>query len=198
MGQLSKLTNQHNVFNYLHRNITAMLVVLTVFSPAAAAEVTQVAAPRFMLWITEPIGATNAIQCNLQISPATFLKLQMNKSTLTEQDVIAWDTRKALWTLDPVRFGRSKSMEELQDHCFVLAIDGKLASSGVVLADYSARLIRFPTISVHHRNEFLDMQLTEGFYGSHSQPILVDEINTVLTKLPSQNRDGKDTKAEKH
>lgn len=167
------------MFNLSRYIAVAMLFALVEMPSTVAAEILSPFTPRLELWITEPIGATNASQCNLQASPAT---LPLTQPTLTEQDIIAWDSSKAFWTLNPVRFSRSNAMQQLQDHCFVLTIDGKLLSSGVVLAAYSARLIRFPTISVHHRNKFLDLQLTGGFYGSHSQPILVNELNAVLAK----------------
>jgi hypothetical protein len=98
----------------------------------------------------------------------------------TEKDVIAWDLNNALITLNPARFNRDKSVNALQDHCFVLAINGERVASGVVLSSYSARYIRFATLRVFSHKEEIAMQLTSDFTGYNSTPILVNKIDAVL------------------
>lgn len=137
-------------------------------------------APRLALWITAPIGTTSGTQCDLQNSPATASDLPSTPPTLTEQDVTAWSAHTARWTLNPARFTGRDAGQSLQDHCFVLAIDGKRISSGIVLSSYSARLTGFPTISVYNQNNTLKLQLTSGSYGSASRPIHVDVLDHVF------------------
>jgi hypothetical protein len=50
----------------------------------------------------------------------------------------------------------------LADHCFVLAIDGKVISSGVVLWRHSARLVRTPALLITSENKTFMLQLTSG------------------------------------
>lgn len=141
---------------------------------AAAAD-----APRLALWITDSIGATNGSKCRFP-NAAVSLRLPTTTPTLTEQDVIAWNANQGRWTLAPDRFPVSAAFDKLQDRCFVLAIDDKLAASGVVLASYSARLIDFPAISVINQKDKLDLQLTSTFHGSFMHPIQTEALNAVL------------------
>ena len=157
----------------------ALLLVTLVFSTAASAA----DAPRLMLWVTDSIGASNAAQCKLAELPAPSLPTKA--PTLTEQDVAAWNAHSARWTLNPTRFTGSDAAHTLQDHCFVLAIDGKLVSSGVVLSLYSARLITFPTLSVLSQDKAVTLQLNSGHQGNRSQPIHVDALDAVLAQRPA-------------
>jgi hypothetical protein len=104
---------------------------------------------------------------------------------LTEQDIAAWDAHSARWTLKPSRFAAPAAAHNLQDHCFVLAIDGKLVSSGAVLSSYSARLITFPTLSVLTQSNAVSLQLNSGHRGTRSQPIHVAALDAVLARLPA-------------
>lgn len=141
--------------------------------------------PRLMLWITDPIGVTNGSQCHQPVIPATPQNLPAAQPTLTEHDVTRWNTGNGRWTLNPDRFARSDAIQKLQDHCFVLAIDGKLISSGVVLSSHSARLTGFPTLSVYSQNNALDLQLTSGNHGRHSRVIHLDSLDAVLGQRQS-------------
>ncbi len=135
-----------------------------------------------MLWVTESIGASNATQCKLAEFNAP--SLPSGAPTLTEQDVTGWEAKGALWTLNSTRFAVADAGHVLNDHCFVLAIDGMLVSSGVVLSSYSARRITFPTISVSNQNLAVTLQLNSGHQGDRSQPIHVSALNSILALRP--------------
>ncbi len=81
---------------------------------------------------------------------------------LTEQDVAAWNDKTGVWRLDEHRFPNQAAGWQLADHCFVLAIDGKQVSSGVVLWKHSARLTKIPTLLVSTRHHALVLQLASG------------------------------------
>ena len=160
------------------KKLSALLVGLTLSASAAAAS------PRLALWITEPIGATNGTQCNLQTS---FIPKELStmQPTLTEQDITAWDTVRAIWTLNSARFDSNNDVFKLQDHCFVLSIDGKLISSGVVLSAHSARWIGFPTLRVYDRGGEVNLQLISSNQSSNVRPIHVDALDAVLGRRTS-------------
>jgi hypothetical protein len=162
--------------NYL----IALLLVLVPLSATALEAGETVAEPRLMLWLTESIGATDASQCNLHTTSNIAHPLPAITPAVTEKDVIAWDLNTVLITLDPARFNSGNAIYALQDHCFILAIEGKMVASGVVLSSYSARYIRFPTLRVFNRKEEIDVQLTSDFTGYNSTPILVNKIDAVL------------------
>lgn len=132
-----------------------------------------------MLWITDPIGVTNGSQCHLPVIPAAIPSLPTVQPTLTEHDVTQWNADNGRWTLNPDRFAGA-AVQDLQDHCFVLAIDGKLIRSGVVLSSHTARLTGFPTLSVYSKNNALNLQLTSGNLGGHSRLIHIDSLDAVL------------------
>ena len=159
------------------KNLAFLLIGLALSASAAATD-----APRLMLWVTDSIGTGNADQCKLAKLPAATLPTRA--PTLTEQDVTAWDAHSARWRLNPTRFTAANAAHTLQDHCFVLAIDGKLVSSGVVLSSYSARLITFPTLSVSSQNNVLSLQLNSGHQGDRSQPNNVEALDAVLAQRP--------------
>jgi len=156
---------------------TATLLFLLSLSFASSAA----DAPRLALWIIDSIGVlSSATQCNLQMTPTGAPGLPATEPTLTENDVTAWDAGKGRWTLNSARFSYTDAAQKLQDRCFVLAIDGKLVSSGVVLSAHSARLTRLPTLSVYNHKHSLDLRLTSSNGGSHSSLIHVDVLNDVL------------------
>lgn len=165
---------------YTPRSIN-MMKAATLFllslglSTSAVADTTRLA-----LWVTDSIGATSGAQCNLQKPSTPSPSLPATEPTLTENDVTAWDAENGRWILNPARYSGVDTAQKLQDRCFVLAIDGKLISSGVVLSSHSARLTRFPTLSVYNRDHALDLRLTSGNRGSQSTLIHVDALNDVL------------------
>lgn len=153
------------------------IACLTVLLLAAGFATAQSAAvsPRLALWITDPIGATNAAQCHqmaLRQPPAT-------SPTATERDVTGWDRRDATWTLDPARHAGAEVAESMTDHCFVLSLDGKLIS-GVVLSRHSARLVRFPTLAVSSRDGVLSLRLLSGFAGEATPPLDSERLDRIL------------------
>lgn len=159
------------------KRLTLFLSSLAFSATACAAD-----APRLMLWVTDSISATNGAHCRLAELPAPTLPAL--QPSVTEQDVTAWDPLSARWTLNPARFAVAAAAHTLQDHCFVLAIDGKFVSSGVLLSEHSARLIDFPTISVSTQDNVLSLQLNSSHRGGHRRPIHVDALNGVLGQRP--------------
>jgi hypothetical protein len=135
--------------------------------------------PRMQLWITQSnAGLTDVSVCR----PPTDSSAPPNISLLlTEHDVVAWSKQTGAWSLDAHRFPNTKAGWQLVDHCFVLAIDGKPISSGVVLWKHSARLTKIPTLLVSMRHHSLMLQLASG----SKRPIELihrDELAAVLHK----------------
>lgn len=162
-----------------------LTLLLAGFALSAAASAADPA--RLALWITDPIGNTSGNQCDLTASPSSVPNFPTTPSTLTEYDISAWDAEKARWTLNPDGFPVSDAAK-LQDRCFVLAIDGKLISSGVVLSSHSPRMTGFPTISVYARNDALDLQLTSSNHGKHMRLIHVERLDAVLGQRANLER----------
>lgn len=160
-------------------NTMTLFLVSLAFSATSAADST-----RLKLWVTDAIDAINGNQCNLTTSLTASSSLPVTHPTLTEQDVTAWNADNGRWTLNPARFSSSDVRQKLQDHCFVLAIDSKMISSGIVLSSHSARLTGFPTISLIDNNNTLDLQLTSSNHGSHMRLIHVDVLNAMLGQHP--------------
>ncbi len=154
--------------------------IVTLLLASLAFSATAEPPARLMLWITDPIGATSGSRCQLPESTVAAPRLPTIQPTLTEGDVIAWNADNGRWTLNPVRFASGDAHAKLHDRCFVLAIDGKLISSGVVLSSHSARLIGFPTISVSNQNNALDLRLTSSNHESHLQLIHIDALDAVF------------------
>lgn len=158
-----------------------------VFAASAAAS----DATRLAVWVTDPIGTTSGIQCDLEASPASAGRLQATprpstQPTVTERDVIAWNRSTGRWTLDPARFASIESAQRLQDHCFLLAIDGKLVSSGIVLSEYSARLAGFTTLIVLHRDDVLTFELLSSNHGTGMRHLHAEALDAVLREKPEQ------------
>ena len=152
----------------------ACLTVLLLAAGSATAQSAEVS-PRLALWITDPIGATNAAQCHQMAR----LRPPAASPTVTERDVTGWDMRNANWTLDPVRHAGAEVAGSMTDHCFVLSLDGKLIS-GVVLSLHSARLIRFPTLAVSSRDGVLSLRLLSGFAGEATPPLDSERLDRIL------------------
>jgi len=129
-------------------------------SGAACAET-----PRMHLWITQSIaGLSDVSVCRLPTADSSVVQpAPPNISVmLTEHDVAAWNNQTGVWSLEAHRFPNQKVAWQLVDHCFVLAIDGKQVSSGVVLWKHSARLTKIPTLLVSTRHHALVLQLASG------------------------------------
>lgn len=164
-------------------NILKKLVVMAALLTAAGCPATRqadAATLRLALWVTDSIGTSSGEKCIQAAPPTDEDGLPTIAPTLTEQDVIAWSADNASWTLNSASFANGDARQKLLDHCFVLTIDGKQVSSGVILSSYSARLTRYPTIIVYDKNHSLSLQLTSGNRSSHRQLLHVDELEAVL------------------
>jgi len=163
--------------------ILKKLVVMAALLTAAGCPATRqadAAAPRLALWVTDSIGTCSGDKCIQAAPPTSGGKLPTIIPTLTEADVVVRNTENASWTLNPASFTSGDARQRLLDHCFVLAIDGKQVSSGVILSSYSARLTRYPTIIVYIKDHSLSLQLTSGNRGSHMQLLHAAELEAVL------------------
>ena len=150
--------------------LPAVMVTFALCGEAFAAE-------RLSLWITTPIGATDAKMCH---NSATTQTLPTVAPTLSEQDVTRWDRSTAHWTLNPKRFAHSDVVAALGDHCFVLAIDGRLIETGVVLSSSTARSIDFASLLVYERDGQIDLMLTSNVKSQARNAIHVDALDAVL------------------
>ena len=155
------------------RFLVFCLVNLTFSATASAAD-------HLTLWITDPIGMTNAIQCHLPESIFAKSSLPIIPPTLIEHDIIAWNPSNGRWTLNRSRFTHDDVYKKLHDHCFVLAINDKLISNGVVLSSHSARLTKIPTIRVFNQSSALDFQLTSGNHSGPIQLIHIEALDAVF------------------
>jgi len=115
--------------------------------------------PRLTLSITESFGTSDGSQCNLNAASPTQQQISL---ALTENDVAAWEPYGARWMLDPTRYNESNMMGRLSGHCFVLSIDDKVVSSGVVLWVYTGQLTGYDTLNVIPKDGTLTLQLTRG------------------------------------
>ncbi|WP_009521044.1 hypothetical protein [Imbroritus primus] len=131
-------------------------VVAVAQDPAHAQDVRDAQQARLALWVTSPIGASNAAHCNM---PAT---IPQGPPDLTEDDVLAWQPATATWAVDVTRL--DVHVRRPVDHCFVLALDGRRVH-GVILAPQSARLIRFPTLLADARRGGLVLRLNASHDG---------------------------------
>jgi hypothetical protein len=164
------------------QTLKLLLAGLALSGACATTTVFAADAPRLALWITEPIGASDGSKCGLAripLSGAPF-PLPETSPTLTERDVNAWDNSTARWTLNPARFAASGDGQKLEDHCFVLALDGKPAASGMVLSSYSARRTDLPTIITTRKGNTLVLELLSSSHGSSVRHLHVGALDSVL------------------
>jgi len=154
-----------------------LLSIITFATAVAAAN-----PPRLALWVTDSFGteADPGERCKLTTPATAEAALPASAPTLTEQDVVAWTADTARWTLNTARFARSDASTKLQDHCFVLAIDGKLIVRGILLSSHSARLTNLPTIKVSDHEEALHLQLTSGNRVDDAQLLHAEALDAVL------------------
>lgn len=157
------------------KRMLGTLCLSVLLAPATASAQT----PRLMLSITESIGASNGSQCVAEdLSPAPPAGM-----TLTENDVTAWNPADGRWTLDPARFSESGAGNEISDHCFVLALDGRIVSSGLALWAYSARLTGYPTLNIIPKDGALILQLTSGNH-RNIRLLHAQELDSILSNRP--------------
>ena len=162
-----------------------LLACCGLSGPAISAAATPAAPARLQLWVTDSLGMGNGDKCAIlgRSGLADAPALPTTRPTVTEKDVVAWKAGNASWTLDPARFAGIEAGLKLQDHCFVLAIDGRMISAGLVLSSHSARLTGFPTLSVSNRGERLELQLASGNHGRYARPIHVELLDAVLGSI---------------
>jgi hypothetical protein len=173
----------------LCRHHLRFLALALLISAAAQAQ-TQ----RIQLAITAEIGNTSGAQCGLSSAAlATALDHPSAKNLiLTEKDIVHWDTDKGDITLPRDRFG---DPWRIQDHCFVLTIDGKPVASGMALSSHTARLTRFPILQVITAGSTGDLRngvvlrLTSGNEGGAVRPIFRNELDTVLYGINDAGND---------
>lgn len=134
----------------------------------------------FKLFILDPIGVSDASQCNLGSTNALLIPEKI-KMTLTEQDVVTWDAKTAQWALNPKRFKRNDIESNMKDHCFYMMIDDKVLCGGVILSSHSSRLVKFPTIQLVSSHNGLYFELKSS-HSNHDTLIFTDSLNDVFQK----------------
>jgi hypothetical protein len=167
------------------RSLAPALLAFAALGAQAQAQAqvqAQVQTPRFALWLTGPIGATNAAHCQLDAAALRAWSPTDGRAPLiTEDDIASWDASRASWTLDARKLDELGGAIGITDRCFVLAIDGQAFASGAVLLAFSARLLRFPTIAVEPRGGAATFQLRREFGGT-PVPLGQAELDRVLRK----------------
>lgn len=162
------------MFKQINKSVISVLGVV-LLSSLVYADFT-----RFKLFILNPIGVSDASQCNLN-STNVLLKAGKIESIITENDVSTWDVKTAQWTLNPERFRRNDIENNMKDHCFYMMIDDKVLCNGVILSSRSSRLIKFPTIQLVSSHNGLYFQLKSS-HSSHDTLIFTDSLNDVFQK----------------
>lgn len=150
---------------------------ITTFAESVEAERTHSQHVRLQLWVIDTIGTGNGSACEF----AGDAVLPSSSPTLTERDVAHWDKVAERWHL-----GSNSLLSGLLDRCFVLAVDGKLLSSGLVLSSRSARLNGLNTLNVYANKQGAYLQLTSGNHGQHSRTIhgvLLSDVFGLREKL---------------
>jgi len=158
----------------INKSILSIVAVVS-FSSLVYADFT-----RFKLFILDPIGVSDASQCNLSPTNA-LLKPEKIKLILTEKDVDTWDVKTARWTLNPKRFRRNNIESNMKDHCFYMMIDDNVICGGVILSSHSSRLIKFPTIQLVSSHNGLYFELKSS-HSNHDTMIFTDSLNDVFQK----------------
>lgn len=136
----------------------------------AAVLAAPVCASRLELVIGEPLGQLDGEQCLKAEGAAAVV--------LTENDVERWQAANAMWQLNRHRYPAAES-GKLADRCFVLSIDGKPLTRGVVLPVDTPRLTGFPTLNLVSRDGALLLQLTAGNH-HHIYLLHARELDGVL------------------
>lgn len=135
--------------------------------------------PRLALWATEAIGNNSADTCFKPQLSLSGVGLPSSAPTFTELDVDGWNPVTATLTINASVLARNHSAQKLQNHCYILAVDNKVLSSGVIIASYSARLTKIDTIKVATNHQQVTLQLTAG-HDAPAQMPSISLINDVL------------------
>lgn len=137
---------------------------------------------RLSVWATTSPGLGNGEVCRLDPAGLAASGVLATEPTLTERDVLAWDRERVTWTLDPISFAGLQSAFGLQDRCFVIAIDGRALTSGIILASHSARLTTLPTLALTYGQDRIKLMLTAGHGGYPPMPAHAEALDGVLRR----------------
>lgn len=159
------------------RFIVSILLGMALANMALAEEAHS--PPRLALWVTEAIGNNSADTCFKPQLSLSGVDLPSSTPTFTERDVDGWNPVTATLTITATVLVRNHSSQKLQNHCYILVVDNKVVSSGVMLASYSARLTKIDTIKVATNHQQVTLQLTAG-HDAPAQMPSVSLINDVL------------------
>lgn len=131
---------------------------------------------RLQIWVTRALAAADLSQCHRQ--PAQ--PLPETRPTLNAADIRLWVPESASMQLDRYP-GLTRDLQwRLQDHCFVMAVDGQFLAAGVILSSNSARLSEQPTLELHAGNGALALQLLGGNSGAIRSPAHVQALQSVF------------------
>lgn len=164
------------------KNVNSLIVIfifacLYATNPAFADQSTS---PRLMLWATESIGITNGDKCGISVETAQNAKLPTEPPTLTEKDIASWNPDNGRMRLASDHATTKKIMKLLRDHCFILALNGRIVERGIALDPESARMTGLATLTIYRDKNAPYLQITSGNHGFNSQVIHSTAIDAVL------------------
>jgi hypothetical protein len=178
------------VNNIVHTRAQRIVAAAATLALAACAAQPPVQTNRLSLWITDTLAARGnaADACYLPANAAAPALPPANADTrITEHDVESYARDTARWSLDPKRIPASVARDRLLDRCFVLAIDGRVVSGGVVLSSHSARLTGGPTIFVYERGGRIMLELLSSGHGPNMRHPLMPELDRIFAAKPAPN-----------
>lgn len=160
----------------MNRNAWRKFAFAMALGSAAAAASANPA--RLALWITDSVNGNNGSRCQLTLP----VLVPQSPPAFTDRDIGAWRAEQALWTVRPERLSGRAGRRVLEDHCFILVIDGKVIESGIVLSSHSERLTGFATLFVTEMDGKLQLQLTAGNHGAPMRLLHVAALDSVLAQ----------------
>lgn len=125
------------------------------------------------LWLVEPalprpdVSADSLLDCPARAESAAKERLPW-AAPLAAAAQVQWQGGQFLLPATP---GAGADPTPVSDRCFALEVDGKLVVSGAVLSRHSARLLRFPVLTLmSDPGQPLAFQLTAQFPADLSAP----------------------------
>ncbi len=134
--------------------------------------------PRLTITVGE-VFKDNGDSCSLKLPTDATLPRPATVSVVHESDMVAWNARHGRLTLDPGRYPPS-TLEDLQQRCFTLQVDGRYVGSGVTLSVNTSFLTGFHTLNLIPEGDRLTMQFTNGNHGAHLRAMWLEPLRAVL------------------
>jgi len=142
----------------------------------------------FGIWPTQSIATTGDFASSCQTPNRVIPKYTSVAPAVTERDIAAWDESNGKFTLKETNWKTQELKELLLDRCFVLVVNGRILTQGVILSSHSARLSTIPTLSVFSENDKLILQFNAGNRSTSASgeatPIYLQELKEVFSASP--------------